>query len=80
MVSRDSNNGYPTQCLSEVINLPSEKARRSTGNLPLDCHSILREITYNVYHIIKCSNQIISENKPYNLRLCTITFQFFLNL
>ena len=25
--------------------------------------------------IIKCLNLIISENKPYNLRLCTFTFQ-----
>ena len=30
-----------------------------------------------VYIIIKCLNQIISENKPYNLRLCTFTFQKF---
>ena len=27
-----------------------------------------------MYNIInKCLNQIISENKPYNLRLCTFT-------
>ena len=33
---------------------------------------ILRYKTMN--QIIKCLNQIISENKPYNLRLCTFTF------
>ena len=27
--------------------------------------------------IIKCLSQIISENKPYNLRLCTYTFRKF---
>ena len=27
--------------------------------------------------IIKCLNQIISENKPYNLRLCTFTLHKF---
>ena len=27
--------------------------------------------------IIKCLNQIISENKPYNLRLCTFKFHKF---
>ena len=27
--------------------------------------------------IIKCLNQIISKNKPYNLRLCTFTFHKF---
>ena len=28
--------------------------------------------------IIKCSNQIISENKPYNLHLCTFTFHKYI--
>jgi hypothetical protein len=28
---------------------------------------------YILNQIIKCLNQIISENKPYNLRLCTFT-------
>ena len=27
--------------------------------------------------IIKCLNQIFSENKPYNLRLCTFIFHKF---
>ena len=27
--------------------------------------------------MIKCLNQIINENKPYNLRLCTFTFHKF---
>ena len=27
--------------------------------------------------IIKCLNQIISENKPYNLRVCAFTFHKF---
>ena len=26
-----------------------------------------------LYQIIKCLHQITSENKPYNLRLCTFT-------
>ena len=31
----------------------------------------------NLIPIIKYLNQIISENKPYNLRLCTFTFHKF---
>ena len=34
-------------------------------------------LTKNVNQIIKCLNQIISENKPYNLRLCTFTLHKF---
>ena len=34
------------------------------------------ERTFN--QIITCLNQIISENKPYNLRLCTFTFHILL--
>ena len=34
--------------------------------------------TILVNQIIKCLNQIICENKPYNLRLCTFTLHKFL--
>ena len=34
---------------------------------------ILFIISRSLNQIIKCLNQIISENKPYNLRLCTFT-------
>ena len=30
-----------------------------------------------IYQIIKCLNQIVSENKPYNLRLCTFKLHTF---
>ena len=35
------------------------------------------ESSYKIKEIIKCLNQIISENKPYNLRLCTFTLHKF---
>ena len=42
--------------------------------------TLITVIIFILHRIIKCLNQIISENKPYNLRLCTFTLHNTLSL
>ena len=63
------------------ISLLFSKNTKGTAsfNIPHPTNELLATVHIPSQHIhfMKCFNQIISENKPYNLRLCTHTFHKF---
>ena len=62
----------------KVVSLKPREHRQGKPKLVLNIN-ININFLYKKYlnQIIICINQIISENKPYNLRLCTFTLQKF---
>ena len=54
--------------------------RIKVNNLFVSMKTLKKRISYEkiiLNQIIECLNQIISENKPYNLRVCTFAFHKF---
>ena len=65
--------GKNTYLVCVSSNVPIVALRVTVTLITHDAKYKLMEI----YQIIKCLNQIISANKPYNLRHCTFTLHTF---